>query len=275
MGDAAKKEAAFGFNPLGYRHPLVSRIPGESDPVTAGLTQALTWQYHKLLLPKGSKAEVALAFENGDPAVIEAPRHRGPGDPGGDLGRHRLDDLADPQELSPGHAADRPPGLGRPALRAEHPRRPAVRPVVPRAGASAAPVTVVTPKGQPIAAKLQPAGGVSQFHFEQTDLSGTVPGQDRAAAGARIVVRGQYRPGRERPGQARPGRAGGVCCPAGSSSTCTDWKELTEERRLGRPPRRAAPADALRRPGAPAPANRSSRGNSGIMTPLSTEVDRP
>jgi hypothetical protein len=38
--------------------------------------------------------------------------------------------------------------------------------------ALAAPTTVVTPKGQTIATKLKPAGGVSQFHFEQTDLSG-------------------------------------------------------------------------------------------------------
>ena len=31
---------------------------------------------------------------------------------------------------------------------------------------------MVTPKGQAVTAKLQAAGGVSQFHFEQTDLSG-------------------------------------------------------------------------------------------------------
>jgi hypothetical protein len=39
------------------------------------------------------------------------------------------------------------------------------------AGAGAA-VTVVTPKGQSVSTKLQPARGVSEFHFEQTDLSG-------------------------------------------------------------------------------------------------------
>ena len=39
------------------------------------------------------------------------------------------------------------------------------------AGASAA-ATVVTPKGQPVAARLKAAGGVSQLHFEQTELSG-------------------------------------------------------------------------------------------------------
>jgi hypothetical protein len=77
VGDAARREAAFGFDPRGYRHPLVSEYQGEADPVTAGLTRAFTWQFHKLTIPKGSKAEVALAFENGDPAVVEAPRHRG------------------------------------------------------------------------------------------------------------------------------------------------------------------------------------------------------
>src|SRR5262249_37692808 len=41
----------------------------------------------------------------------------------------------------------------------------------PATGA-AAPVTVVTPKGQPVLTKLQGAGGVSHFHFEQTELSG-------------------------------------------------------------------------------------------------------
>jgi hypothetical protein len=38
--------------------------------------------------------------------------------------------------------------------------------------ALAAPTTVVTPRGQSVATKLKPAGDVSQFHFEQTDLSG-------------------------------------------------------------------------------------------------------
>ncbi len=38
--------------------------------------------------------------------------------------------------------------------------------------AVAAPVTVTNRKGQVISTKLQPAGGVSQFHFEQTDLAG-------------------------------------------------------------------------------------------------------
>jgi hypothetical protein len=41
----------------------------------------------------------------------------------------------------------------------------------PLTGVSA-PVTVTNRKGQVVASKLQAAGGVSQFHFEQTDLAG-------------------------------------------------------------------------------------------------------
>src|SRR5262249_48892459 len=47
VGDAAKKSAAFRFNPLGYRHPLISEYQGAGGPVTAGLTKALVWQYQK------------------------------------------------------------------------------------------------------------------------------------------------------------------------------------------------------------------------------------
>jgi hypothetical protein len=39
------------------------------------------------------------------------------------------------------------------------------------AGASAT-ATVVTPKGQAVASRLKAAGGLSQLHFEQTELSG-------------------------------------------------------------------------------------------------------
>ena len=74
VGDAAKKEAAFHFNPLGYRHPLVAEFRAQSGPVMAGLTLTSIWQYHKLILPAESKAQVAIAFDSGDPAIIEAPR---------------------------------------------------------------------------------------------------------------------------------------------------------------------------------------------------------
>jgi hypothetical protein len=41
----------------------------------------------------------------------------------------------------------------------------------PPAG-EAAPVTVTTPRGQPVATKLKAAGGLSQLHFTQTEFSG-------------------------------------------------------------------------------------------------------
>ncbi len=171
VGDAAKKEAALGFDPLGYRHPLVSEYQGEADNVLAGLTRALTWQYQKLLIPKGSKAQVALAFENGDPAVIESSRHRG-----------TVVMVATSADMGwttwPVHKSY-PPVMQQIVLRASAGRL-AERNIrvgdpydqsFPESGA-AAPVTVLTPKGQSVSTKLQPAGGVSQFHFEQTDLSG-------------------------------------------------------------------------------------------------------
>ncbi len=78
VGDAAKKEGAFHFNPLGYRHPLIAAYQGAAGPVTLGLTGSLVYQYNKLTIPPESKAAVAIAFDNNDPAVIEAPGTAGP-----------------------------------------------------------------------------------------------------------------------------------------------------------------------------------------------------
>jgi hypothetical protein len=174
VGDASKKEAAFRFNALDYRHPIVAEFQGELDPVLAGLTQALTWQYHKLLLKPGSKARVALAFDSGnppDPAVIEMTRHRGTvflvatsADTGWTTWPIHKSYLPIMQQIvlraSAGRISERNIRVGQPFDQS-----------FPALGV-AAPVTVKTPKGQSVAAKLQAVGGVSQFHFEQTDLSG-------------------------------------------------------------------------------------------------------
>lgn len=78
VGDAAKKQDSFAFNPLGFQHPIVAMYAGTTDAVIAGLTGARTWQYHKLQLPAGSSARVALAFAGtNDPAVIESNSGRG------------------------------------------------------------------------------------------------------------------------------------------------------------------------------------------------------
>ncbi|HZW30182.1 MAG TPA: BatA domain-containing protein [Isosphaeraceae bacterium] len=171
VGDAAKKESAFGFDPIGYRHPLVAEYQGEANAVIIGLTRAHTYQYHKLMIPKGSKASVALAFETGDPAIIEAPRHRGTvvlvatsADTGWTTWPVHLSYPPIMQQIilraSAGRLSERNIRVGQPYDQSF------------AAPGAAAPVSVLTPKGQIVETRLQPAGGVSQFHFEQTDLSG-------------------------------------------------------------------------------------------------------
>ncbi len=171
VGDAARREDGIAFDPRGYRHPLVSDYQGESSGVTAGLTRVFTWQFHKLGIPKDSKAEVALAFDNGDPAVIEAPRHRGTvvmvatsADTGWTTWPIHKSYPPVMQQIvlraSAGKLSERNIRVGQPYDQS-----------FPESG-TAAGVTVLTPKGQSVATKLQPEGGVSRFHFEQTDLSG-------------------------------------------------------------------------------------------------------
>jgi hypothetical protein len=171
VGDAAKKEGGFFFNPLGYRHPIISEYLGQSDPVTAGITQAITLQYHKLVLAKDTKAQIAMAFDRGDPAVVEMPRHRGTvilvatsADLGWTTWPVHKSYLPVMQQIvmraSAGRLAERNIRVGQPFDQS-----------FPAAGAGS-PVKVALPEGQPISTKLQPGGGVSQFHFEQTDLAG-------------------------------------------------------------------------------------------------------
>jgi von Willebrand factor type A domain/Aerotolerance regulator N-terminal len=171
VGDASKKEAGFGLNPKDYKHPIVAEFQGEKDSVLSGLTRALTYQYHKLLLNPGSKARVALEFDTGDPAVIETTRHRGTvflvatsADTGWTTWPIHRSYLPVMQQIvlraSAGRISERNIRVGQPFDQS-----------FPASGASA-PVKVTTPKGQAVTAKLQAAGGVSQFHFEQTDLSG-------------------------------------------------------------------------------------------------------
>jgi hypothetical protein len=171
VGDAAKKEAGFYFNPLGYRHPIVSDFQDQPDAVMAGLTQALTWQYQKLILPKDSKAEVALAFDSRDPAIVAAKHHGGTvvlvatsADIGWTTWPIHRSYLPVMQQIvlqaSAGKLSERNIRVGQPFDQSF------------RAAGAGAPVSVVTPKGQTVATKLQPAGGVSRFVFGGTELSG-------------------------------------------------------------------------------------------------------
>ncbi len=171
QGDAAKKDPGFFFNPKGYRHPIISQFQDEADTVTAGLTRALTWQYHKLLPGQPTKAEVALAFDNGDPAIIEAKRHRGTvilvatsADLGWTTWPVHLSYLPVMQQMvleaSAGQLSEQNVRVGQPFDQS-----------FPATGAGAA-VTVVPPKGPPATGKLELAGGVSHFLFGDTELAG-------------------------------------------------------------------------------------------------------
>ena len=183
VGDAAKKEGGFFFNPLGYRHPIISEYQGQTDPVTSGITQAITLQYHKLVLAKDTKAEIASWPST---AAIRpwsrCTRHRGTvilvatsADMGWTTWPVHKSYLPVMQQIvmraSAGRFAERNIRVGQPFDQS-----------FPAAGAGAAGHGGHRPRGQPVSTKLQPAGGVSQFHFEQTDLAGAISGEDRAAA---------------------------------------------------------------------------------------------
>ena len=171
VGDASRKQVAFGFNPLGFRHPIVAPFAGESDQVTAGLTAVKTWQFHKLKLPADSQARVALAFDNGDPAIVEAPRYRGTviqiaTSADSDWTTWPLHPSFPPVmeqvvlEAAAGKMLERNVRVGQPLEQS-----------LPGSGVAAA-VTVVVPGGKSVPSKLQPGGEVSQLHFAETELSG-------------------------------------------------------------------------------------------------------
>jgi hypothetical protein len=171
MGEVGTKKSGYFLNPLGYRHPIVAPYQGETEPVTSGLTQALTFQYHKLNVPNDSTAEVAIKFDTNDPAIIQSKRHQGvvimvatTADMGWTTWPVHKSYPPVMQEIvlqaAAGKMADRNIRVGQPFDQS-----------FPSAGA-AAPVTVVPPRGAPVSAKLQPAGGISRLHFEKTDIAG-------------------------------------------------------------------------------------------------------
>ncbi len=173
QGDAAKKEAGFLFDPLGYRHAIISEFRGEADTVTAGLTRAISMKYHRLTPKKGSNAEVALEFDNGDAAIVEAKRHRG-----------TVFVVATSANLSwttwPLHKSY-PPVMQSIVLRAAAGRLSERNIQVGKpfdrsfsAEGAGATVTVTPPKGQQVPSKLRLASGgdVSEFHLPHVDFAG-------------------------------------------------------------------------------------------------------
>jgi hypothetical protein len=172
VGDASKKaESHFNFDPRGFAHPIVEPFRDATDPVQSGLTGVKTWQYHKLKLPKGSSAVVALGFDRGDPAVIEVRRHRG----------HvfQVATSADAGWTSwPLHNSF-PPVMEQIVLQAAAGRRAErnVRVGQPLdqalpAGSAEATATVTTPGDRRLPTKIVADGDVSRLHFEGTEVSG-------------------------------------------------------------------------------------------------------
>lgn len=172
VGDPGRQERPFEFDALGFRHPIVAAYAGEPAAVTASLTGVKTRRYVRPAIPKGSPARVALAFSSGDPAVIEAPRHRG-----------RVVLVATSADTSwtswPLHQSF-PPVLeqmvllaasGRGAERNVRVGQP-LGETFPPAGAGAS-ATVRRPAGEPATAKVEADGDVSRLRYDGTDLAGT------------------------------------------------------------------------------------------------------
>jgi hypothetical protein len=61
------------FDPLEYRHPIAAAFRGNER---SGLITAPTWRYVQLR-PRGPQAELVLAFENGDPALVSHQYEQG------------------------------------------------------------------------------------------------------------------------------------------------------------------------------------------------------
>ncbi len=67
-------EGQYHFDPLDYRHPLVKVF---KDRESSGLLSTPIYRYFRLAPRTDVDAHVALGFADGDPAIVEAPIHRG------------------------------------------------------------------------------------------------------------------------------------------------------------------------------------------------------
>ncbi len=171
VGDERSRDTTFTFNPLNFRHPIVEAFAGAGDEVVAGLTHVATRRYFQLKVPPDSAAKVALAFNNGDPAIVE-----------GSWGRGVVYLIATTADLGwtgwPIHPSF-PPVMEQIVLRASAGKLTERNVSVGGsldlsfpAQAVNAPATVVLPDNRSVNLKLAAGADASRFHFEQTDLSG-------------------------------------------------------------------------------------------------------
>ena len=143
--------------------------------------------------PRTRRPRSRMAFDNGDPAIVEMTRHRGTvvlvatsADTGWTTWPIHKSYLPVMQQIvmraSAGRFAERNIRVGQPFDQS-----------FPAAGAGAAGHGGHAQGAGRVATKLQAAGGVSQFHFEQTDLAGRYQVQIGPPLSLEIVVRRQPR----------------------------------------------------------------------------------
>ena len=225
VGDSEKKQSAFDFNPLGFAHPIVAPFANTDAEVVAGLVNSKTWRYHKLSIPAGSTAKVALAFSSGDPAIVEAPRHRG-----------RVVQVATSADAGwttwPLHPSYAPvmeqvvlqAASGRLAERNVRVGQPLDQ-VLP-SSASDTLADVVRPDDARSPVKVKPDGDVGRFHFEDTGLSGAY----RVRYAARGVAESTFaaNPDPLESDPARLDKAGlSEALPGWKFTLMSNWRDLT------------------------------------------------
>ncbi|MAG92251.1 MAG: hypothetical protein CMJ48_00655 [Planctomycetaceae bacterium] len=70
VGDAKLRRESYAFDPGDFEHPLLEEFKGNPE---SGLESAMIFEYFQTRVPEESSANVALAFDSRDPAIVEAP----------------------------------------------------------------------------------------------------------------------------------------------------------------------------------------------------------
>lgn len=181
VGDLTNKQEHFSFDPLNYAHSLV--VPFK-DHEQAGLLSTKIFRYMKVQLPEETSAQVPLAFDSKDPAIVLA--NHGKGMVGLITTTADLDWNTWPispsyvpliQELTLQLVAGR---VQREQFRVGQSL------ALPAPGKQQQVQATLLPPGDeaPTAIRSQEIGGISVFQFDQTDLSGvyriTVNGSDQS-----------------------------------------------------------------------------------------------
>ncbi|HLJ09690.1 MAG TPA: BatA domain-containing protein [Planctomycetaceae bacterium] len=168
QGDADHPETVFAFDPGEFAHPIVGAFSGNPD---AGLESTQTYAYVKAIVPSEGRSHVALAFDSGDPAIVESSFGRGKSI----LITTSVDERWGSWPLWPsflplvheivqfavsGRWADRQSLVGEPLTE-----------IFPAAAVDFD-IAVGRPDGQTHAARIAHADSVSQFIYENTSESG-------------------------------------------------------------------------------------------------------